>query len=298
MQKLKKAVIREDLLAITGDYKLAITLHQLMYWTERVGIKRYEKFEKEEQERNISEVSNLEGGWIYKTAEELSEETLLNVSASTIRRYIKKLIKQGYVLERKNPKVKFDQTKQYRINLLKIANDMFEQGYILQGYSFSWLTDSIFQNEKRDFQNENCNFENENAIPEITTDTTKTNNNKRREISKKFQQIFEIKLTLETFDELLDIYQDLDIIYHAILVTERRTKGTPAINYLIKTLKSWKENGLTDISSINHFLEKENWKDKKKNVRSKTKNNKKSKKETKRKEMHEFEKLQERGWNT
>jgi len=173
--KLKRAVIKEETLAITNDYKTAIILNQLMYWTERVGRKKYEKFEKEEENRKVGDTENLQGGWVYKTSEELSEETMLNVSPSTIRRYIKDLIEKGYILERDNPNVKFDHTKQYRINLLKIANDMLKKGYILQDYKFSWLTDSIFQNENRELQNENSNFQNENTIPEITTEITTEN---------------------------------------------------------------------------------------------------------------------------
>jgi hypothetical protein len=36
MAKTKCVVIREELVALTGDYKRAIVLGQLIYWSERV----------------------------------------------------------------------------------------------------------------------------------------------------------------------------------------------------------------------------------------------------------------------
>ena len=37
VNKIKKAVLREDLLAITGDFRKAIILKQFIYWSERVS---------------------------------------------------------------------------------------------------------------------------------------------------------------------------------------------------------------------------------------------------------------------
>jgi len=177
--KLKKAVIREDILSIVDNYKQAIVLNQFMYWTERVGREKYKKFEEEEKERKINETEDLEGGWVYKSSKKLSEETMLGVSPSTIRRYIKELIDKGYVLERKNPQNKWSNTLQYRINLIKIATNMFDNGYILQGYQYEPLILSIvqnetstFQNETSTFQNEASTFQNEDTVTDITTETT------------------------------------------------------------------------------------------------------------------------------
>ena len=36
-KKIKKVVIREDLVAITGDYKKAVILGQFIYWADRVA---------------------------------------------------------------------------------------------------------------------------------------------------------------------------------------------------------------------------------------------------------------------
>lgn len=36
MRKLKRAVIKEELVELTGDFKEAVVLNQLIFWSERV----------------------------------------------------------------------------------------------------------------------------------------------------------------------------------------------------------------------------------------------------------------------
>ncbi len=136
MQKLKVAVIREELVALTGDYKEAVILNQFIYWSERV--KDVDKFILEEKERALNEGIEinvaLQNGWIYKKAEELAEEVMMNIAPNTMRRYIKKLVDKGYIMERRNPIYKWDRTLQYRVELLAIQDALKEIGYTLQGY--------------------------------------------------------------------------------------------------------------------------------------------------------------------
>ena len=145
----------------------------------------------------------------------------------------------------------------------------------------------------------------ETDSPELYSLNNITSNNKIEEedarekkvpekISTKFEQVFNRKLSAKFYQKLIKIYSDPQILMKALLVAEEKADKP---GWLIETLKNWKEEKLKSIKSIDRHLEKENWKDKKKYIRSRTKNSKKSKKETKRKEMHEFEKLQERGWN-
>lgn len=71
--KIKKAVIREDLLSITNDFRKAIILNQFIYWSERVS--DADKFIEKENEiarSNDEDERELFYGWIYKTAEELA----------------------------------------------------------------------------------------------------------------------------------------------------------------------------------------------------------------------------------
>lgn len=136
MKPLKRVVIKEELVKLTGDFRPALILNQFIYWSERMY--DADKYIMEEKERALKEdlVVNIDEskGWIYKTAEELSEEIMTGMSQSTIGRYIKQLIDKGYLIKRRNPKYKWDKTYQYRVNLYKIQLDLGKMGYVLEGY--------------------------------------------------------------------------------------------------------------------------------------------------------------------
>lgn len=135
-KKLKRIVIKEELIELTGDITKAILLNQFIYWSERM--KDFDRFLEEEKKRMKikEEKPNIEkqNGWIYKSAEELSEETMLNMTSKTIRKHLKDLIESGWLDERNNPKYNWDRTKQYRVNITKVQRDLQELGYLLEGY--------------------------------------------------------------------------------------------------------------------------------------------------------------------
>lgn len=169
-RKLKRAIIKEELVAITGDYIEAIILNQFIYWSERVS--DFDKFIEQENERarrhGMTE-SDLTHGWIYKTCAELSEETMLLLSDQSMRRHIQCLTEMGFISERTNPKYKWDRTKQYRVNVVEIAKALNEKGYTLDGYA------TCFQFPKNDIpisKMENGTMKNGDAIPETTTEIT------------------------------------------------------------------------------------------------------------------------------
>jgi DNA-binding transcriptional ArsR family regulator len=136
MKPLKRVVIKEELVALTGDYRPALILNQFIYWIERMY--DADKYIKQEKERALKEDLTVDinetCGWIYKTAEELSEELMIGMSKSTIGRYIKQLVEAGYISQRTNPKYKWDKTLQYRVNLYKVQLDLAKLGYALEGY--------------------------------------------------------------------------------------------------------------------------------------------------------------------
>lgn len=119
----------------------------------------------------------------------------------------------------------------------------------------------------------------------------KTNNNKSAEkiekISERYRQVFEKDISLEIYDELKKICDDLDIIYKALLVTEKRTKGVPAISYLYTLLRNWSNKNLNSIGDIDRHLKKRN--DYKQNQGSNLKKDDK---------LHDIKKLEEEGWNS
>lgn len=136
-RKLKRIVIKEELVALTGCYKQSIILNQLMYWSERV--RDFDKLIVEEQQRDAAHDVELRHGWIYKTSEELADETMLGLSKSNMRTHIKRLVAAGWISERRNPHVKFDNTLQYRVDFVRLRKDLLVVGYDLHGYVFEAL---------------------------------------------------------------------------------------------------------------------------------------------------------------
>jgi len=177
-KKTKKVVIKEELVKLTGDYKLAIVLNQMIYWSERIA--DFDEFIKEEQDAFNKEVIDQEYqyGWIYKSALELSDECMITNSETTMRRYLTKLVETGYLYERKNPKFRWDKTMQYRLNVKKLQIDLHQIGFELEGYrksiSFGFVPTNgvVFQSESDIVQSEGSIVQHENAIPEITTEST------------------------------------------------------------------------------------------------------------------------------
>lgn len=183
---LLRAVIKEEYVALTGCSICAILLNQIEYWTKRTH--DFDKFMTEEKKRAASEGKEINAslmhGWVYKTAEELSSETMINLSVSNTRLHLKKLIKKGWISERSNPSYRWDRTKQYRFNALQVAKDLDGIGYHLDGWALQdQSTISTSDSEKglngaiSNIENGNAKTENRtdvfrNAIPEITSDIT------------------------------------------------------------------------------------------------------------------------------
>ena len=58
---------------------------------------------------------------------------MICVDRTTMRRYLKILISQGWLEERSNPHNKWDKTSQYRLNLRKLQEDLWALGFELPG---------------------------------------------------------------------------------------------------------------------------------------------------------------------
>ena len=153
-EKLKRAVIKEEFVAITNDFVDAVILNQFLYWTERVKdlgelIEEEKKRESSSNiEANIYNDDSFEHGWFYKSAKQLNEETMLGMGSSTINRHIKALVDKGLVKRRRNEKYKWDRTWQYRVDINKVAIEVEKAGYTMQGYKFLQTQDSSQGNAK------------------------------------------------------------------------------------------------------------------------------------------------------
>jgi hypothetical protein len=279
IEKLKRAVIKEELIeaieyrmrekgmSVSSSYKLAILLNQSLYWTERVGQDKYQKFLVEESRRGSEEVEGLEGGWVYKNADEWAEDCLLKVSGQTVRRWFEKLIKIGYILERNNPKVKFDHTVQYRINLVKIIKDLDKLGYQLEGYKTASLLNlqngeskidngnSKEQNGDRELHNGASNLQNGDTIPEITTESTTdivVDKAALEKLKQLYNRIFpnsrNMGYHMSVIEQYLQKGLEIDLVINQLEKTG--LSDNPNMNYLIARLNGLLSDGITSMSEL------------------------------------------------
>jgi len=171
-RKLKRAVIREELVLLTDDLVSAVLLGQLMYWHERT--KDTDKYIVEETQRMASVQIDAKllptYGWIYKSAKEMLDETMLGCSERTINRALDMLVERGWVQRRTNPNYKWDRTYQYRVDLLLIQQALSLIGYHLEGYVFDDVC--IRRDDESSSQSDASSSRAVDAIPETTTETT------------------------------------------------------------------------------------------------------------------------------
>ena len=134
MRRLKRVVIREELVELTGHWMQALILNQFLFWLDHMRtVDRY--LQEEAQRAGQGEEPDLTEGWIYKTAAELADDLMVKSSRQTMRRHLGELVEKGWLHERTNPKYEWDRTLQYRPDLTKIAADLAALGYPLEGYS-------------------------------------------------------------------------------------------------------------------------------------------------------------------
>ena len=133
------AVIRKEFITLTGNLFQAVLLNQLLYWTQRV--KDFTLYLEEERLSPLKGDEPHRHGWIYKTARELLEETMLGVSPATVRKHLKMLLEKGWIEERDNPQNKWDRTTQYRVKIRKLHKDLKVIGYKLPAFPTILLED-------------------------------------------------------------------------------------------------------------------------------------------------------------
>jgi DNA-binding transcriptional ArsR family regulator len=216
-ENLKIAVLREEFSMLTGHYIQALALNQFVYWENRTKDAKLYR-EEEKQRFNNENESNEElpqYGWIYKTAEELAKEILLDVHPTTVRRHLKVLEEKGYLFKRTNSRYKWDKTYQYRVNLVKVVKDLEQLGYPIKGYE--WLTSG--EDNKKPLSGQDNSFNKENAgsrmhddgskmfhagaIPKITTKATSNNEDEEASRSLNHQAVEDtVRVILKQFKEL------------------------------------------------------------------------------------------------
>ena len=156
-RRLNRVVLREEFVAlvnaycheppkkkVSAPYITAILLSQLLYWETRCRdydsfrIEEHERLERFAQGRELRNEAQqppvLTHGWIYKSAQELSEETMLGLADSTILLHLRRLLSIGVLEKRNNPNYHWDRRIQYRVNTIRLRQLLFAIGYNLEGW--------------------------------------------------------------------------------------------------------------------------------------------------------------------
>lgn len=145
-KKLKRVVLKEELVALTGDATEAMVLSQMLYWAEIVQEmdndlkKRIESYKKLEATDQVEKMEKqLRFGWFFKSAQELAEELMGIASQKTIKRRLDSLVEKTYLLSGadhdKKHSNKFRKDTYYKVNFRTIQKDLEAMGYPLEGYA-------------------------------------------------------------------------------------------------------------------------------------------------------------------
>ncbi|MBQ6446636.1 MAG: hypothetical protein IJJ10_04115 [Bacillus sp. (in: Bacteria)] len=155
VRELQRVVIKEELVALTGKHFDAALLNNLIFWagiTEKMDNNLKSQITQMEARKTKQSIidkkkKKIRNGWFYKTGDELLFEIMNWGSASTISRAINNFVKQGWVEKGNNPDPtkKWDRTTWYKMNLTKIASDLHELGYALEGYTLAQKQEEIVE---------------------------------------------------------------------------------------------------------------------------------------------------------
>ena len=224
VEQLQRLVIKEEFYALTGNHFSAALLNNMIFWQGIVDkgdkklqyrIEQLEKQDIKDKEKKIASLENKKRhGWFYKTNEEWLLEVMNWSSISTIHRRIKDFAKEGWVSTGNNPdpKKKWDRTTWYKVNLDKIAADLHELGYALEGYTLYQPTDenagesapqsifhsekSISHDEKSILHSEKSILHSERTIPESINHNVLTESSNITNLSKEIAAL-DIPITIQ-----------------------------------------------------------------------------------------------------
>ncbi|WEA47306.1 hypothetical protein [Priestia aryabhattai] len=224
VEELQRLVIKEEFYNLTGDHFAAALLNNMIFWQRIVDkgdknlqsrIDQLEKQNSKDKEKRIQALENKKRhGWFYKTNEEWLLEVMNWSSITTIHRRIKEFVAKGWVDKGVNPdpKKKWDRTAWYKVNLDKIAADLHELGYALEGYTLYQPTEekagesapqsifhcakSISHDEKSILHSEKSILHSERTIPESINHKVLTESSNITNLSKEIAAL-DIPVTIQ-----------------------------------------------------------------------------------------------------
>lgn len=133
----RKIVLRQDLMDICEEAPkpqvAAVVLNSFIYWTSwKINHNKLIRSENEIYElagrSQDMKHPELDGLWVFKSYDQLYEECMGLFGKTTIQANIKWLVKTKFLERRKNPKLDWDKTYQYRVNIPKIKELLFKWG--------------------------------------------------------------------------------------------------------------------------------------------------------------------------
>ena len=153
-QEIKVAVIREELVELTGDAISALILNQSVLAHD--STEEMDKGTKEVVENLISagqtemaeqlQETSLRDGWFYKSPNSFYKEIMIS-SRSTVKRRLGELVEKGWLIKGgqffqtvKNKKGEVIEDSWWKVNISKLRKDLFMLGYALYGYPI-WSPD-------------------------------------------------------------------------------------------------------------------------------------------------------------
>jgi hypothetical protein len=136
--QMKKAVLREDLMAITKDITQSMVLGQMLYWTKTLDQVNQLVFE---ENKRLAEDSlpqcEYNYGWIWKSAREMREDLMMAFTEDSIQKAFSVLSSSGLLMKRNNPKVRYDRKLQYRVDLLFLRRKLKDFGWAMTDFILS-----------------------------------------------------------------------------------------------------------------------------------------------------------------
>ena len=138
--RMKKAVLREDMMALTQDLTQAMVLGQMLYWTKTLDKVNDWLFE---ENKRLAEVElpqhEYNYGWIYKSAREMREDLMNAFSEDAIQRAFSALVTKGVLMKRHNPIVRYDRKLQYRIDIVFLRRLLKDRGYEMTDFQLATI---------------------------------------------------------------------------------------------------------------------------------------------------------------
>ena len=137
---MRKAILREDLMALTQDVTQALVLGQMLYWTKTLDKVNDWLFE---ENKRLAESAlpqhEYNYGWIYKSAREMRDDLMNAFSEDAIQRAFTALVTKGVLMKRNNPFVRYDRKLQYRIDVVFLRRLLRDRGFEMTDFQLETI---------------------------------------------------------------------------------------------------------------------------------------------------------------